>query len=51
VAGGLPDGIAAVALSDPADPLDTCLVWRSDQRSAAVEAFVAVAREVAEASP
>jgi DNA-binding transcriptional LysR family regulator len=51
VAGGLPDGIAAVALSDPADPLDTCLVWRSDQRSPAVEAFVAVAREVAEASP
>jgi len=44
VAGGLPDGIAAVALSEPADSLETCLVSRGDQRSPAVDAFAAVAR-------
>jgi DNA-binding transcriptional LysR family regulator len=40
----LPDGIAAVALSEPADSLETCLVSRGDQRSPAVDAFAAVAR-------
>ena len=44
VAGGLPDGIVAVALSEPTDSLETCLVWRSDDSSAAVAAFVEVAR-------
>jgi DNA-binding transcriptional LysR family regulator len=44
VASGLPEGIAAVALSTPTDSLETCLVWRSDERSPAVEAFVAAAR-------
>jgi DNA-binding transcriptional LysR family regulator len=44
VAGGLPDGIIAVALSEPTDSLETCLVWRSDDSSPAVAAFVAVAR-------
>ena len=44
VAGGLPDGIVAVALSEPTDSLETCLVWRSDDSSPAVAAFVAVAR-------
>jgi hypothetical protein len=44
VAGGLPNGIIAVALSEPTDSLETCLVWRSDDSSPAVAAFVAVAR-------
>ena len=44
VAGGLPDGIIAVALSEPTDSLETCVVWRSDDPSPAVAALVAVAR-------
>jgi DNA-binding transcriptional LysR family regulator len=44
VAAGLPEGISAVGLSEPTDSLETCLVWRSDQRSPAVDAFAAVAR-------
>jgi DNA-binding transcriptional LysR family regulator len=44
IAGGLPDGIVAVALSGPTDSLDTCVVWRGDDSSPAVAAFVAVAR-------
>src|SRR5919106_4173273 len=43
VAGGLPDGIVAVAL-EPTDSLETCLVWRRDDSSAAVAAFVEAAR-------
>jgi DNA-binding transcriptional LysR family regulator len=41
---GLPEGIVAVALSEPTDALETCIVWRADDRSPAVAAFVAVAR-------
>jgi DNA-binding transcriptional LysR family regulator len=44
VAGGLPDGIVAVAISEPTDALETCLVWRGDNTSPAVAAFVEVAR-------
>jgi DNA-binding transcriptional LysR family regulator len=44
VAGGLPDGIVAVAVSEPTDALETCLVWRADDPSPAVAAFVAAAR-------
>jgi DNA-binding transcriptional LysR family regulator len=44
VASGLPDGIVAVALSEPTDALETCVVWRSDDTSPAVAAFVEVAR-------
>jgi DNA-binding transcriptional LysR family regulator len=44
VAGGLPDGIVAVALSEPADSLETCVVWRGDDSSPTVAAFVACAR-------
>ena len=44
VAGGLPEGIVAVALSEPTDSLETCLVWRSDDSSPAVAGFVSVAR-------
>jgi DNA-binding transcriptional LysR family regulator len=39
VAGGLPEGIAAVSLSEPTDSLETCLVWRSDERSPAIATF------------
>jgi DNA-binding transcriptional LysR family regulator len=51
VAGGLPDGILAVALSEPTDSLETCLVWRSDDSSPAVAAFVAVARSALGPAP
>ena len=51
VAGGLPDGIVAVALSEPTDSLETCLVWRSDDSSPAVAAFVAVATSALSAVP
>jgi DNA-binding transcriptional LysR family regulator len=44
VAGGLPAGIVAVALAEPTDSLETYVVWRSDDSSPAVAAFVAVAR-------
>ena len=44
VAGGLPDGIVAVAVSEPTDSLETCLVWRGDESSPAVAEFVKVAR-------
>jgi DNA-binding transcriptional LysR family regulator len=44
VAGGLPEGIVAVALSEPTDSLETCLVWRSDDSSPAVAGFVLAAR-------
>jgi DNA-binding transcriptional LysR family regulator len=44
VAGELPEGITAVALTEPTDSLETCLVWRTDERSPAVAAFVEVAR-------
>jgi DNA-binding transcriptional LysR family regulator len=44
VASGLPEGIAPVALSEPTDSLETCLVWRGDERSPAIAAFVAEAQ-------
>ena len=44
VAGGLPDGIVAVAISEPTDALETCVVWRADDSSPAVAAFVDVSR-------
>jgi DNA-binding transcriptional LysR family regulator len=44
VAAELPDGIAAVALSEPTDSLETCVVWRSDDASPVVATFVEVAR-------
>jgi DNA-binding transcriptional LysR family regulator len=50
-AAGLPDGIVAVALSEPTDSLESCLVWRSDHSSPAVAAFVAVARSAVGAVP
>jgi DNA-binding transcriptional LysR family regulator len=44
VASGLPEGITAVGLSEPTDLLETCLVWRADERSPAVATFVEMAR-------
>ena len=44
VAAGLPDGIVAVTVSEPTDTLETCVVWRADDASPAVAAFVATAR-------
>jgi DNA-binding transcriptional LysR family regulator len=44
VAGGLPEGIVAVPLSEPTDSLETCVVWRGDDSSPTVAAFVAAAR-------
>jgi DNA-binding transcriptional LysR family regulator len=40
----LPEGVVAIPVSDPPDRLDTSLVWRGDDSSAAAEAFRAVAR-------
>jgi hypothetical protein len=34
----------AVALSEPTDSLETCVVWRGDNTSPAVATFVEVAR-------
>jgi DNA-binding transcriptional LysR family regulator len=51
VAGGLPDGIVAVAISEPTDTLETSVVWRSDDSSSAVAAFVAVARSASNPAP
>jgi DNA-binding transcriptional LysR family regulator len=44
VAAELPDGIVAVALSEPTDSLETCVVWRSDDTSPAVATFLEAAR-------
>jgi DNA-binding transcriptional LysR family regulator len=47
VAGDLPEGVVAVSLSEPAEPLETRLLWRRDGAPATVEAFRTVARTVA----
>lgn len=44
VASDLPEGVVALALTEPTDRLDTRLVWRKDHRSAIADAFRAVAR-------
>jgi DNA-binding transcriptional LysR family regulator len=51
VAGGVPDGIVAVAISEPTDALETCLVWRTDDASAAVAAFVGAAQSAMASAP
>jgi DNA-binding transcriptional LysR family regulator len=51
VAGGLPDGIVAVEITEPTDKLETCLVWRADDRSPTVAAFVALARSALDPVP
>jgi DNA-binding transcriptional LysR family regulator len=42
----LPDGVTALELSKPLDQLETDLVWRADDSSATVAAFLEVARGV-----
>jgi LysR family transcriptional regulator, benzoate and cis,cis-muconate-responsive activator of ben and cat genes len=44
----LPEGVTAVALSEPTDRLETHLVWRADDSSATLAAFLEVARGVFE---
>jgi DNA-binding transcriptional LysR family regulator len=44
VASGLPEGVVAASLAEPAGSLETCVVRRGDDRSQTVESFVAVAR-------
>jgi DNA-binding transcriptional LysR family regulator len=46
VAAALPEGVAAVPLSDPGDELETCLVLPAGPRSPAVETCLAAARAV-----
>jgi DNA-binding transcriptional LysR family regulator len=43
VTGALPPGVAAVRVADPPDPLDTALVWRSDDESPTTDALRRVA--------
>jgi hypothetical protein len=42
----LPQDVAAVELTEPVDRLETDLVWRADDSSATVAAFLEVARGV-----
>jgi DNA-binding transcriptional LysR family regulator len=51
VAAELPEGVAAIPLSEPADLLDTRLLWREDPASATVEAFRSTARSVFNPGP
>jgi DNA-binding transcriptional LysR family regulator len=46
----LPDGVRAVELTEPVDQLETDLVWRADDTSPTVAAFLEVARGTFEAS-
>jgi DNA-binding transcriptional LysR family regulator len=46
VESSLPDGIVAVRIDDPPDPLETALIWRTDDSSAAGAAFRDVARSI-----
>jgi DNA-binding transcriptional LysR family regulator len=50
VAKSLPAGMAAVAVDDPAEVLETRLLWRDGDPSAIVEAFRSVARTAFETS-
>jgi hypothetical protein len=51
VGNSLPDRIAAVRIDDPPDPLETAVVWRTDDALAAAAAFRDVARSLAFAAP
>jgi hypothetical protein len=42
----LPEGIVAVRIDDPPDALETALIWRTDDSSAAVAEFRDVARSI-----
>jgi DNA-binding transcriptional LysR family regulator len=47
----LPDGIAGVRIDDPPDPLETALVWRTDDDSAVGSAFRDVASSLFHTEP
>jgi DNA-binding transcriptional LysR family regulator len=47
----LPDGLVAVPIATPAEPLESELVWRSDDESPTLAAFVEVASGVFAAAP
>jgi hypothetical protein len=51
VAGELPEGVVAVGLSEPAEALETRLLWRDGDPSPIVEAFRAAARTVYDRDP
>jgi hypothetical protein len=51
VSNHLPDGTVAVPITTPTDPLITELVWRSDNQSSFVAAFVEVAGGIFAAAP
>jgi DNA-binding transcriptional LysR family regulator len=51
VARDLPEGVVAVELSEPIDQLETDLVWRADNSSATVAAFLEIARGVSDWVP
>jgi hypothetical protein len=44
VARRLPAGLVSARITEPAEQLDTALVWRGDTMPAAAEAFRAIAR-------
>jgi DNA-binding transcriptional LysR family regulator len=46
VSGELPEGVVAVPLSEPADALETRLLWRDDHPSPTAQQFLAAARTV-----
>jgi DNA-binding transcriptional LysR family regulator len=46
VAGELPDGVTAVPVREPADTLETRLLWRDDSASPSLQAFLDTARGV-----
>jgi DNA-binding transcriptional LysR family regulator len=48
---GLPDGVSAVVIADPPDALQTTLVWRTGDPSAANRAFRAAALETFASAP
>jgi DNA-binding transcriptional LysR family regulator len=51
VAGELPQSVTAIPLSEPADLLDTRLLWREGPASATVDAFRSTARSVFNPGP
>jgi DNA-binding transcriptional LysR family regulator len=51
VAGELPEGVVAVPLSEPADALETRLLWRDEDPSPTVRAFLSAARTVYDTNP
>jgi DNA-binding transcriptional LysR family regulator len=51
VANDLPDGVVAIPLSTPLDTLETQLVWRTDNESPILAAFIEVSSSVFVASP